>query len=95
MLSREGESPERDVKNPASVGALTGQSDQTGVAMTDTEKIATEEDGHNPPDSWEEKRKIAAGFFEPARIAERRRRREEGEPLLHIVDEGQDREEAA
>lgn len=60
--------------------------------MTDTEKIASDEDDRN---SWEEKRRIAAGFLEPARIAERRRRREEGEALLQIMDESRDQGEAA
>lgn len=63
--------------------------------MTDTEKIASSEEGRNRPASWEEKRRIAAGFLEPARIAERRRRREEGEPLLQLVEVDQDRQEGA
>lgn len=61
--------------------------------MADTPKVATDEDGRNP--SWEEKRREARGWFGPSRLAERRRRREKGEPLLQLVDEDRDREEAA
>lgn len=63
--------------------------------MTDTEKIATDEDGRNRPSSWGKKRREARGWFGPSRLAERRRRQEEGEPLLQLVDDGRDREEAA
>lgn len=63
--------------------------------MTDETKIASSDDDRNRAASWDEKRRIAAGFVEPARIAERRRRQEDGEPLLQLVDEGQDPEEAA
>lgn len=61
--------------------------------MTDETKIASSDDGRNRPRTFEQKRQEALGWFGPNRLAERRRRREGGEPLLQLVDEGQ--EEAA